>query len=254
MGKMKVFLSRVFILAFVFIIFGIPAQKPAASTIKCYTISSGNTTVYSNTGLTNWHGTIYGSDEVTVLGVAGRYSKVKYPTSRGRTKTGYIATDKILTAVSGKTYQAAARVTAYRRPGGASYGCIDKNDKVTVLGTSGNYTQVKYPVSGGYKYAFVTTSNAERYITGAGSAAGSYAAVSDGTYVLRSALDNNKVLDANGSAAPANGTNIEIFSYNGGVNQKFTISSAGSGWYKIICNWGNKALDVSGGVNGNEKM
>ena len=38
------------------------------------------------------------------------------------------------------------------------------NDVVKVLGTYGNYTQVKYPVSGGYKYAFITTANANAYI------------------------------------------------------------------------------------------
>ena len=99
------------------------------ATIKCYAINSGNTTVYSNTGLTYRCGSIYGADEVTVLLVTSRYCKVRYPISAGRTKTGYIPTNAILTAVSGNSY----------------------------------------PVSGGYKFAFVTTSNADAYITGSGS-------------------------------------------------------------------------------------
>ena len=92
---------------------GLCPVKPsfAAANRKCYTISSGNTTVYSNTGLTR--------------------------------KKGY---------------------TTCTRPGGSSYGYISKGDQVMVLGTSGNYTQVKYPVSGGYKYAFVTKANADKYI------------------------------------------------------------------------------------------
>ena len=142
------------------------AMPVSAATRKCYTISGSNTPVYSNSGLTNRYGTIYGSDELTVLVVTGPYSRVRYPISGGRTKTGYIRTSAILTATSGSSYKASARITTYRRPGGASYGYISRNDNVTVLGKSGNYTQVKYPVSGGYKYAFVTTSNAQKYLTG----------------------------------------------------------------------------------------
>lgn len=248
----KKLLSMMLVLAVIFGIFYVPIPVSAASTRKCYTISSGNTTVYSNTGLTRRYGLIYGSDEITVLDVTSRYSKVRYPISRGRTKTGYIATGAILTAVSGNSYKAGSRITTYRRPGGASYGYISRNDTVMVLGRSGNYTQVKYPVSGGYKYAFVTTSNAESYLTGSGGSSNDGASISNGTYVVRSALDNNKVMDAYGEGEVADGTNIQLCSYNGGANQKYTVTHVGSGWYKIICSWGNKALDVRGGVKGNE--
>lgn len=144
---------------------GLCPVKPsfAAANRKCYTISSGNTTVYSNTGLTKKYGLIYSSDEITVIEVTSKYTKVSYKTSRG-TKTGYIKTSAILLATSGKTYKASAKITTCTRPGGSSYGYISKGDQVMVLGTSGNYTQVKYPVSGGYKYAFVTKANADKYI------------------------------------------------------------------------------------------
>ena len=136
----------------------------AAATRKCYTISTGNTTVYSNTALTNRYGSIYASDEITVLDVTSRYCRVTYPISGGRTKTGYIPTSAILRGTSGSSYKSRAKITTYRRPNGPSYGYISKGDTVTVLGTYGNYTQVKYPVSGGYKYAFITTGNYNSYI------------------------------------------------------------------------------------------
>lgn len=248
---LKKSILTLFILAVMFGIFSVPAS---AATRKCYTISSGNTTVYSNTGLSRRYGTIYGSDEVTVLNVTDQYSRVRYPISGGRTKTGYIHTSAILLATSGASYKAGARVTTYRRPGGASYGYIDKNDNVMILGRSGNYTQVKYPVSGGFKYAFVATDHASRYLTGSSneSSSGNTVLISDGTYVLKSGLDNNKVLDANGNSPVRNGTNMEICSYNGGANQQFAISHVGSGWYKIICTWGNKSIDVDQGRKGNE--
>lgn len=248
----KKFLSMMLVFATVSGICYVPLPIFAASTRKCYTISSNNTTVYSNAGLTNRYGLIYGSDEITVLDVTNKYSKVRYPVSGGRTKTGYIATGAILTAVSGNSYKAGARITTYRRPGGASYGYISQNDTVMVLGKYGNYTQVKYPVSGGYKYAFVTTSNAKSYITGSGGSPSDYATISNGIYVMRSALDNGKVMDAYGGAAHADGTNIQLCSYNGGANQKYSVTHVGSGWYKIICSWGDKALNVRGGVKGNE--
>ena len=135
-----------------------------ASTRKCYSISTGNTTVYKDTALKVKYGAIYASDEITVLDVTSRYCKVNYPTSNGRTKTGYIYTSAILRGTTGSSYRSRAKITTYKRPGGSSYGYISKGDTVKVLGTYGNYTQVKYPVSGGYKFAFIATSNYNQYI------------------------------------------------------------------------------------------
>lgn len=147
--------------------------KASAATVRCYTINSGNTTVYSNTGLSSRYGTIYGSDELKVVQVTDRYCKVTYPVARG-TKTGYIATGKILTKTMGNSYRSRAKITAYKRPGGASYGYISSGDTVKVLGNYGSYTQVKYPVSGGYKYAFISSSSCNAYITsGQSSSSGS---------------------------------------------------------------------------------
>lgn len=137
----------------------------AATTTRCYTISSGNTQVYSNTGLTKKYGTIFGSDEVTVLSIHSSYCKVRYPISRG-TKTGYIRRSAILVATKGKAPKAKAKVTTYCRPRGYTYGYIAKGDQVVILGSQNGYTQVRYPVSGGYKIAWVTDSNCAAYIKG----------------------------------------------------------------------------------------
>jgi murein DD-endopeptidase MepM/ murein hydrolase activator NlpD len=135
----------------------------AASTIKCYTINSGNTTAYSNTSLTKKVGTIYATDELTVRNVTGKYCQVTYPLDRGGTRTAYIPTSSILVNTTGSTKTSSMKVTTYRRNNTQkSYGYIAKGDSVKILGTKGNYTQVKYPVSGGYKYAFITTSDASK--------------------------------------------------------------------------------------------
>jgi hypothetical protein len=213
----------------------------AGNTRKCYTITSGNTTVYSNTALTKKYGTIYGSDEITVITVTSAYTKVTYPVSRG-TKTGYIKTSNILCSTGGTSYKARAKIITYRRPGGTSYGYISNGDTVTVLGTNGNYVQVKYPVSYGYKYAWVTKDAANSYIYSA-----SYAMPNSGKYVLVTAMNNAKALDVNGGYT-SNGTNIQLWDKNGTSAQTFTITSVGNGWYTIRNTASNKSIDVTGGT------
>ncbi len=218
-----------------------PAAPSAASTRKCYTITSGNTPVYGNTGLTRKIGTIYGSDQITVNTVKSAYCYVTYPISGGRTKSGYIRTSAILLGTGGNSYKARAKMTTYKRPGGASYGYVSSGDTVTVLGASGSYTQVKYPVSGGYKYAFITTANANNYLYGSSSAV-NYSNVANGTYVLYSAVGSNRVLDVSGGSS-AEGTNIQIWESNGTDAQKYNISKQSNGWYRIA-NVNGRALDV----------
>lgn len=214
----------------------------AASTRKCYLIENRNATAYSNTGLTNKIGTIWGSDEIQVITVTSRYTYVSYPAG-SRRKYAYIPTSKILTGTGGYVYTAQAQIQTYKRPGGSSYGSIYKGDKVTILGTYGIYTQVKYPVSTGYKYAFVTTANADRYIKGNSS---NSASIANGTYKITTSLNGNFSLDVNG-AAISNGANVEIYPYHGGANQIWKISSLGNGYYRIQDTSSGKSLDVNGG-------
>lgn len=161
--KKRILLGAVTVAALAGGIFSGSKKDADAATRKCYTISTGNTTVYSNTGLSVRYGTIFDSDELIVQTVTGSYCRVTYPISRG-TKTGYIPTSAILRGTTGSDYRSRARITTLKRPGGASYGYVDTGDVVRVLGTYGDYTQIKYPVSGGYKYAFIATSSANAYI------------------------------------------------------------------------------------------
>lgn len=143
----------------------LPAAALAAGSRRCYTIFGGNTPVYSNTGLTTKYGTIFGSDELSVITVTDRYTRVTYPISGGGTKTGYISTSTILWGTTGNNYTSRAKITTYKRPGGASYGYVSAGDRVVILGSRDGYTQVKYPVSGGYKYAFIKTTESNAYLT-----------------------------------------------------------------------------------------
>ncbi len=139
----------------------------AASVRKCFTINTSNTPVYSNTNLSSKIGSIYPTDEIVVNDVTSKYTKVTYPISGGRTKTGYIATSAILTGTTGNTYTSKGTFPTYKRNTTDSklkYGSVAKNDKCIVLGTKSGMVQIKYPVSGGFKYAFITASDAKNYL------------------------------------------------------------------------------------------
>lgn len=214
----------------------------ASAATKCYTIGTSNVQVYSNTGLTNKYGTIYPTDEITVNSVTDRYCKVTYPIARG-TKTGYISTSKILTKTLGNSYKSKAKITTYRRASANnSYGYIAKGDSVKVLGASGNYTQIKYPVSGGYKYAFIRTADLNSYIL---PTASSGTSVANGTYKLVSALNSNYVMDVNGASA-FDGANVQLYEDNGSNAQKFVFTRQSDGYYTIKNVNSGKMLDCFG--------
>ena len=82
----------------------------AASTIKCYLIGNSNVKVYSDSSFTRQCGTVFPSDEITLLSATSSYSWISYPISGGRTKKGYIRNSAIVTAVSGYVYTAKGKV------------------------------------------------------------------------------------------------------------------------------------------------
>lgn len=70
-------------------------------------------------------------------------------------------------------------------------------------------------------------------------------ALEDGTYVITSALDNNKALDVN-KASMIEGSNIQLWDRNNGAAQRFQITHLGHNVYKIINVNSGKSLDISG--------
>lgn len=144
-------------------------QAQSASTLKCYTVGTANTPVYSSANLTSRTGAVYSSDEVRINSFSSNKAAVNvtYPTARG-SKSGWIRTNAILSATGGYSYNSKGRFTTYRRPGGASYGAVYAGDQVVVLGRSGSWTQIRYPVSGGYKFAWAYTSTVTANTTGSG--------------------------------------------------------------------------------------
>lgn len=75
--------------------------------------------------------------------------------------------------------------------------------------------------------------------------------IADGEYVLESGLGNRLRLDVVGSGNIGNGTNVDIWSRNGGDNQKFKLKyDANTGYYSISLNNGYHLDTTSAGSNG----
>ena len=146
----------------------------AATQRQCYLIGTSNVRAYSNASRTRAIGWIYPNDRITVYTVTGSYCYVSYPVGGGRVKNGYIATSAILLGTTGSTYKNnVGSFNVYIRPGAGRLGTSTRGDSVPILGRSGNYTQIKYPVAGGYKYGFALTSDVNRCcLSGGNTAAG----------------------------------------------------------------------------------
>ena len=176
--KRKSFLAL--LLLFTFLCGTIPASAsvpvlPNNRYIRTYPLSTKNNTYVYTTSALNQRGTlnpyqaynatIYASDEVYVYSINGTSAYISYPTSSGR-RYGYVKTSD-LTALNqnlANTVTSRAKVNTYKRPNGDTYGSISKGDVVYIVGTSGNYTQVIYPVGTNYKMGFIKTSDYNTYL------------------------------------------------------------------------------------------
>jgi murein DD-endopeptidase MepM/ murein hydrolase activator NlpD len=151
-----------------------------SKSIKVYTISTGNTTSYSDANLTKKVGTIYASDEIYVTSISknskGRWiANCTYPVKNGR-KSAIIPLSAITSATApSEKGTASASITTYRRASNAAKaGSVSKNDVVYKLASSGSYTQILYNIGSassptGYRMAWITTSSYNSYVKKAGS-------------------------------------------------------------------------------------
>lgn len=103
-----------------------------------------------------------------------------------------------------------------------------------------------FGVSGG---SFTPTLAAQSITTFVQTGSGGGGGVANGTYKLIN-RNSGKALDAYG-AGTANGTQIIQWTYGGGANQKWTVTSLGSSLYKIIGVQSGRSIDISNGGTAN---
>lgn len=239
-------LALMTILSIVFGSIGQSRLAIAAGVQKGYTISAGNTRVYSDRSFRNPSGWIYPSDEVVLNTITDSYCYVSYPTSRG-TKSGFIPTSSMFLSTSGYIKYATSNITTYRRASGStSYGYVAKGDKIIVLnGTKGGFTQIRYPISGnGYKYAFIYTRDIE-YLSDSkeNTSSKKNCDVANGWYKIKSAINTDYVFDIEGvSQSP--GGNLQLWRDLENDAQKFYLEKNSDGYYVLTARCSGMALDV----------
>lgn len=139
----------------------------AAGCDKGYVSTMEHVPVYSDAGLTQKIGSIFGdTDEIIINFVSDDRSviNVTYPTSSG-SKTGFINSSSMMPTWRGVKVNSAVKATTYKWPtGSATYGYIAKGDLILLYcaaDQNGRY-RVIYPTSSGYKYAWVNVSDSDR--------------------------------------------------------------------------------------------
>lgn len=144
----------------------ISSSKP----IKCYTLnSSGKVYAYTDSSLKTKTGGYIAcaTDECQILKISGNAVQVKYPVSKG-TKTAWFSRKAFTNCnISGgaaeKWTQNGKISTVYKQSGKVWSGSsVSSGDVCYKLATNGNYTQILYPISGGYKMAWVKTSDIKK--------------------------------------------------------------------------------------------
>lgn len=224
--------------------------------ILCYTLKpSGRIDAYTAANLRTKTGGYIdcGTDECRILKVSGNAVQVKYPISSG-TRTAWFErkefTNYNIASGADKKWTQKTQVTTYKRADGRdAYGSISANDTCYKLSESGNYMQVIYPVSGGYKMGWIARDSAEGGEGGnsnnSSSQNGSSQPVPDGLYKVVSVINKQYVWDIY-DASMDNGGNLQLWKDNGTNAQKFMFTYNSDGFYTITNIKSNKAVDCAG--------
>ncbi len=129
--------------------------------LKAYTISQNNVKTYKSIGGEK-SGSIFGSSDLcTIKAFYDGWVLVNYPTSKG-TKDAYCPVGEFIADPGFGQWSttAGSNITAYRRSSGnETIGEVFSGDQVTVVSESDGRYQVIYPISGGYKLGWVSTSS-----------------------------------------------------------------------------------------------
>ena len=184
----------------------------ASKTINAYRNSSC-TTRGTYSPAKSYNAYIAKNDVCYIQNITSSCITLKYPTSSGL-KTAFIKrSDLFSVSAPTEVLTSKAKVTTYKYDGGASYGYIDKGDKVYIVGTSGSYYAVIYQAKSGnraYKLGYITQSGYNS-VKGSAVPAG-YLSPLKGTLTRSSACKTNgQYCDYKASAgtpiyAPADGT------------------------------------------------
>ena len=180
------------------------------------------------------------------------------------TITPNTATDKTITWTSSNTKVATvdkksgkvtakkngtAQITANSNNGKKATCKITVTTSATKVGLSKTSTTVKIGKTTQNIVAIVSPKNATDEVEWTNKNPESIAIekeIEAGTYYIKTALDNNKVIDIKGPSTE-NGAKVQLYKRNEARAQQFIITKAGEGYYTIKSKNSNKMLDVKEG-------
>lgn len=138
-----------------------PCSNVSSMSVTTYPLNKNTRSIpaYRNSDLTNKVGTVYGTDQLTILAAEGDVVYVRFP-ANGTTKEGWIKASYISEAGLNTSHslamKAGGKVTVYRyETGSETIGTISKGDTVYLcyagLDHETGRAQIIDPVSGGWK-------------------------------------------------------------------------------------------------------
>lgn len=95
-------------------------------------------------------------------------------------------------------------------------------------------------------YIYNKNASAQKWLLDEALAKSSKQPVKNGTYVIKTALDEKKVLEIAGGNFKNKG-NVHLYTANGTASQRIEVTYIGDGYYKLIIEKTGKALDVTSG-------
>lgn len=178
-----------------------------------------NKTVYRRSNLSQSIGTVYGSDNVIVVGTSGGNTQIIYPISGGY-KMGWIS---------------------------GNYGSNGGNNAEIKKG----YYQIKSAINTDYVLdvygaSYDDGANIQLYKNYYQTNQGFMITKQNDGYYIITAIHSGKALDVENNGS-YNGTNILQWSKHGGNNQKWQIIKTSDGYYSFISKANGLYLDVNGG-------
>lgn len=127
------------------------------------------------------------TDECYIVGRSSSKNNVEitYPTRTGR-KDRWTTMAAFTSASSYKIRYATTTIKSFKfatSNSAYSYGSISRNDQVRVYETWNGYTRVLYPISGGYKLAWIKQSDANAYLSSSRDSGNSNSSVSQSSSI-----------------------------------------------------------------------
>ncbi|MCM1284954.1 MAG: InlB B-repeat-containing protein [Acetobacter sp.] len=141
-----------------------PAQQSSGYDVpfKCRTISTEKVKCYNDVNFTSSPGYIYPTDDCVITAVYSNGKvQVSCPWSDGTTKTVYVNKSVFINSSTTPQNTTAPKYakTYLRTDMSTNIGWIDSGNKIQIVATSGNKTQIIYPADVGKRCAWVNTSD-----------------------------------------------------------------------------------------------